>query len=503
LYLVIFSKIISFIILFSNIFSQSNITSNLQALPINKLSQNFYYFINSSTLTRKKLNLRKSYWKISYNTEFAFNNGHPNIDNYGDFSATGSFNSLISTRFEFQNKFIFIEVEPYIIKQENLFDNNDGTWGTWRLTNNYYDTNEKSKVTSNIKQSQIVIHYNGFGIGLGKTNHWWSPGFHSAIVLSSNANSQKSYSLGTFRDIKMGKFSFGSKLLVLPYKSSVGTDLFFSGLKAKLTYHSNPNITLGFYRAYSSGDFSNLSETTTNQSSWTYIDAAKLVIEPLFGQSKKGLSYTIPGTPGFDAWDEVLSGYINLHFPDQYLDIYAEVASDDNRGNMTDLLAHWDHTLGYTLGFKKYSKLNKRLNIFIGAEYLSTKISNTYNPKFYRGGANSPNFYTKSTYDYFTYNGRRLGAHSGTSSDDFILILGFGDYKSLAFFSLNKERHGIKSMGYPELKTELNFTYNRKTSKNQSVFFTFEYEKIKNFGFIQSNISISKLIWIGYSFHIN
>ena len=31
----------------------------------------------------------------------------------------------------------------------------------------------------------------------------------------------------------------------------------------------------------------------------------------LFGQSKSNLDYTQPGTPGFDIWDEILTGYIN------------------------------------------------------------------------------------------------------------------------------------------------------------------------------------------------
>ena len=35
------------------------------------------------------------------------------------------------------------------------------------------------------------------------------------------------------------------------------------------------------------------------------------------------------------------------------MEVYADVASDDNRGNLTDLKAHWDHTLGYQFGFKK------------------------------------------------------------------------------------------------------------------------------------------------------
>ena len=97
----------------------------------------------------------------------------------------------------------------------------------------------------------------------------------------------------------------------------MGSQLYYSGLNAHVTHSSNSAIiTLGLHRTYLSGNFSNLSATTNATDNWTFEDAVRLVIEPLFGQSKKNLSYTIPGTPGFDAWDEVLSGYINFNFPD-------------------------------------------------------------------------------------------------------------------------------------------------------------------------------------------
>ncbi|SVE19655.1 uncharacterized protein METZ01_LOCUS472509, partial [marine metagenome] len=229
-------------------------------------------------------------------------------------------------------------------------------------------------------------------------------------------------------------------------------------------------------------------------------DAARLVFEPLFGQSKRNLDYVIPGTPGFDAWDEILTGFVKLTYPDENLELYVDIASDDNRGNLTDFKAHWDHTLGYMIGLKKFTRF-KRWDTFIGVEYLTTRISNTFNPKFYRGNE-GPNYYAKSIYDYFTYNGRFMGAHSGSSSDDLIFLLGAGNSKSMTFLSYNKERHGIKDITYPELKTEITLTFYKTILKKHIVFLTLEYEKIRNFAFIQDNISESKLIWFGYSFSL-
>ena len=111
---------------------------------------------------------------------------------------------------------------------------------------------------------------------------------------------------------------------------------------------------------------------------------------------------------------------------------------------------------------------------------------------------NTPNYYNKAGYDYYTYKGRIIGAHSGSSSDDLITMFGLGDKKSMFYISYNLERHGIKSMKYPEYKTELNFTYYYQLKHNQKLLITLEYEKINNFGFISRESSINKLFWIGY-----
>ena len=165
-----------------------------------------------------------------------------------------------------------------------------------------------------------------------------------------------------------------------------------SGLRSSLTYHSDPSISIGFNRTYLSAEMIGKDELVNSNLKWGKLDAARLVFEPLFGSVKR-TTLCFRRTPGFDPWDEVLSGFINLKFSNDLI-IYAEIASDDNRGNFTDLRAHWDHTLGYMLGFKKLFKIQD-LNFIIGTEYLSTKESNTLNPSFYRGSPNASNFLFK------------------------------------------------------------------------------------------------------------
>ena len=458
--------------------------------------------ISKNLLNQNLHNSTKPYeFKFSFNINHISNSGHSNLDNNAELFTPGKGANLLSARLDYYNPWLSLSLEPYTISYNRSFKN-ASVPGTFNANNNHSFNNYGGKTKIGFRQSSMILHYNGVGVGYGNMSHWWGPGFHSALALTNNAPSQETYALGTFKDIKVGNFSFGSQIIAMPYKSKNGSQLYFSGLKTHISHHSeHAMITLGFHRTYLSGDFENLSTSTVSSHSWSLLDAVKLVIEPLFGQSKKDLSYTQPGTPGFDAWDELLTGFVKLSFPKVGLSIYGDVASDDNRGNLTDLMAHWDHTLGYQLGFTKNTKIDK-YDVLVGGEFLTTRVSNTFNPKFYRGGE-PPNYYAKSTYDYFTYEGRRMGAHSGSSSYDLIFILGIGTERISTYVSFNKERHGIKSMTHPELKTEYVMSLNRKISDNHSAFITLEYEKIKNFGFIQNNISVSKLVWLGYSFTIN
>ncbi len=444
-------------------------------------------------------NDRKSNFKLSLNAQTILNNGHPNIDNSAEIFVVGSSANFFSARFEYFSTYLSLSLEPYEITHNSIIKI-DGVSGSYQMTNNH--TKIKFNKDTGFRQSKLSLHYKDIGISYGYMSHWWGPGLHSSISLSSNAPSQETFSFGTFKDINLGKFSFGSEVIVMPYTSSFDQEIFFSGLKAHLSYISKSSKSkIGFHRTYLSGNFKNLSSSTISTNSWSIEDAVQLVFEPLFGQSKKNLSYTEPGTPGFDAWDEILTAYAEVDFFEQELRVYAEVSSDDNRANFTDLRAHWDHTLGYLYGFNKIIKLNQN-KLILTAEYLSTKISNTFNPKFYRGDPNKDNYYTKDAYDYFSYENRRIGAHSGTSSDDLFFAIGYAQKNQSTIFTINKERHGIKSMENTELKTEYSLSFYKAINKKNTLFVSVERENIINFGFIENGNSVSNFLWAGIKINI-
>jgi len=438
--------------------------------------------------------------EMSYINQIAYNSNHPNIDNYGEFFALKGINNLSNYRISYSNKWLFLNLEPYISRKQNLSSIEHDQFGVFSSVNNSlynhgYYYRGRDVIRSGFKQSALILHYNGIGLGYGNMSNWWGPGFHSSITLSSNSPGFNSIFFGSFKTINLKKLGFGFRIIISELENHEQMPYYFSGLAAYATYKSEPRLTFGFFRYHLSGG-EDISAITNFEGEWSIKDAAKLIFEPLFGQRKAVMSYTNINTPGYDRWDQVLTGFIDLTFNRSLLKLYIEVSSDDNRANFTDLKAHWDHTLGYMLGFRKYFLFGNN-KIIIASEYLSTKISNTI--KFWRGDLNQPNYYTRKQFDYSTYRGRKYGAHSGPSSDDLIILLGFYSQNKSIFFYYNKERHGIKGLKFPEKKQELNFLYNYDINDHHSIFINIEYEKVYNWLNNQGQVSNSNVLWLGYS----
>jgi hypothetical protein len=234
-------------------------------------------------------------------------------------------------------------------------------------------------------------------------------------------------------------------------------------------------------------------------------DAAKLVFKPLFGSSKKDLTYVgeYEGEPDYwDPWDQLLVGFVNVYFPTSKTYYYFELGTDDSRANLTDLKAHWDHSIGYILGFKKYGIMGNK-SLLIAWEVMSTRNSaNTRNPKFYRGDWRSQNFNGKSIYLESTYQGRRWGAYLPDSNIN-ILMLGFIKNDFSVLFSYNYSRHGIVGKDFPEKKYE---TIMRINIHNKNIIYSLyiENEKIYNYDFKKNIIpQLSNVVGLGIHYNLD
>ncbi len=454
---------------------------------------------NSSLIIRPLINNKNKKFEIHFSNQFVNNSGHPNIDNSGIFNAIDGKTNMVSYTYLINTKYMFVKFSPYRLQRNIKKPDYHKFVNPFAYLNNSIDYQNYDKINFGLNESLLLIHYNGIGFSIGNMSNWWGPGFHSTTGISSNSSNFYSTQFGTYSPLRINKISLQFRFLATELNNSYNNNYFLTGSVFSLGYISNPTINIGFIRYFLSGGFDNIENITGLDKEWQMEDAIGLIFEPLFGQNKTGLDYTNINSPGYDKWDQIITGFGELIFPENNLKLYFELSSDDNRSNLSDLIAHWDHTLGYVFGFRQYFFYGKRV-IFIGFEHLSTKVSNTM--KFWRGDINQPNYYTRKEYDFSSYNGRRYGAHSGSSSDDSILMLGIGDDQSFAQLSFNIERHGIKSKLYPEIKNEFSFIYQTKIAASHSLFIKYEHEKINHYYFINNNKSISNYLWLGYTYSI-
>ena len=441
--------------------------------PLKRIINEQKYLLNNSSLIHPTIDL-SPFTGFQFSTTTFFNSGYTNIDNNGAIIAYPKFTSYSLFSYEVLSRYFYLKFSPIArisSKQSRA---------TKPLENFDFLNGKKNPIINNLKlnQSTLALHYKGLALGVSNENMWFGPGFHSSLSLSNNSEGFKHYFVGTLNQKKISNLGLNFRYFLserLNYDNSI---FYHTALAASLTIYKEPIITLGFSRVYLSGGFDEIS--------WTKNDAAKIVFEPLFGENKTDLDYVgnYENEPEYwDPWDQLLTGFINFNFPQSNLDLYLEFGTDDSRSNFSDLKAHWNHASGYIFGIKKRFFLNKK-SIFLGLEFMSnSNTTNTLNPSFFRGSWNVPNFYNRDTYLFSSYQGRRWAAHSGSDSDDKIVMLGIFDKNYFAILSYNLERHGINSMEYPELKHEVVLRLSREFEQ-----FTFsvylESEKTTNYNFI-------------------
>lgn len=474
-----------------NLLNSANPISNL-LIEHSLASKNKFYPINIIRPSIK--NNHKSFFKVQISNISYNNSGFSNIHNNSEIIAHPGISNYLSYSMTYFSKNIYVKFSPILSNKGNLEQEKS-------LGQSFDYLNDKNgfglKNHNFLNQSSFALHYKGIGAGVSNESMWFGPGFHSSLSMSNNAPGFNHYFIGTLRQYRFGQFGFNFRYFISE-RNNNKSNFYHTALASSMTYYSNPTITLGFNRTYLSGGVDKII--------WTMEDAAKLVFEPLFGSSKTDLTYTgqYEGEPDYwDPWDQLTVGFVNVYFPTSKTHYYFELGTDDSRANLTDLKAHWDHAIGYILGFKKYGIMGNQ-SIFIGLEIMSTKTtSNTLNQKFYRGSFRIPNFYGNSSYLHSSYGGRRWAAHSGSDSDDKIIMIGYVKNDLFIISSYNLERRGIVSQENPEYKNEIILSFRKQINKiSYSLYF--ENEKIYNYNFNQNDIPhISNVIGLGIHYNLD
>ncbi len=389
-------------------------------------------------------------WSVDFRTELFFNDNAPNLENTSDRWIGKGMSFFQGLRFSYTNKFLSLSLEPYYFTNQNKDYSEDWQdyYGT-QIASFNFETDQPwrepkfSKLNDNrphgdepyrkagIREAQIYLHYKGLGFGYSNANMWWGSGYHSSLNMTNNTTGFPYLMIGTIQEQRIKDFGINFQYIFADSLKYNAARPFFTAITSSITYYSEPIITIGFSRSYLTGS-NRTSEKITRK------EAMLIPFEPLYLEDKT-----------VDIWDQTLVGYLTMTFPKVGLVVFVEYGRNDHAWDKDDFIRQPDHTGASVIGFRKYGFFNNP-NLVGGIEYANLMKTKYWNDR------QSADWYDRWNFDYWGYDGRHWGAHSGPDSDDFYLYFGYMSDKLTVIPSFNYERHGVIDNKIPEYEYEYN-----------------------------------------------
>lgn len=427
----------------------------VQADPFYLLEQEKKLFASQKTISknfliRPFLNIADTNlygtWSVGFRTELFFNDNAPNLENTSDRWIGKGMSFFQGLQFVYTNKFLSLSFEPYYFTNQNkdyaepwqdFFHSLHNTVKPKRFDQPYREL-KFSRLNDNrphgdgvysktdVREAQIYLHYKGLGIGYSNANMWWGSGYHSSLNMTNNTTGFPHLMIGTIKEQRYKDFGINFRYFFADTLKENHALPHFTSILSSITYYSKPIITLGFSRTYLSGGRYAEGETITRK------EAMLLPFEKLYLKDKE-----------VDIWDQTLTGYLTMTFPQVGLKVYVEYGRNDHAWGKDDFIRQPDHTGASIIGLRKYGFFNNP-HLIGGIEY-----ANLNKTKYWNDRPNA-DWYDRINYDYWSYNGRHWGAHSGPDSDDFYIYFGYMSDKLSVIPSFNYERHGVIDNKIPE-----------------------------------------------------
>jgi hypothetical protein len=393
-------------------------------------------------------------WSIGFRTELFFNDNAPNLENTSDKWVGKGMSFYQGFRLAYTNKYLSLSFEPYYFTSQNKdyskdwqeyyntqinsFDfETDQPWRMLkfsRLNDNRPHGDESYNITG-IREAQLYLHYNGLGIGFSNANMWWGSGYFTSLNMTNNTRGFPHLMIGTIQEQRIKDFGINFRYIFADSLKYNAAKPFYTAITSTITYYSEPTITLGFSRAYLSGGHYTGGETITRK------EAMLLPFEQLYLEDKQ----TNPEDPlsAVDIWDQILVGYFTMTFSKIGLVVFVEYGRDDHAWDKEDFIRQPDHTAASIIGLRKYGFFHNP-NLVGGIEYANLMKTKYWNDR------KSADWYDRINFDYWSYDGRHWGAHSGPDSDDFYIYFGYMSDQLTIIPSFNYERHGVIDNMIPE-----------------------------------------------------
>jgi len=419
-------------------------------------------------------------------TDYFYNDNVPNLENTGELWVGKGSTFFTALHVDLSHQFFFFSIEPYYQYCENrAFVSHhvvrDHSIDNTEIVDEFNVLNDgPARGTApvnelRLRESQLYLHYEGWGGGISNAGMWWGPSIHNTLNMTTNTSGFPHLVLGTLQEKRYKKFGVNLRYIFAEVGRNI-TKPYFTAVLGSFTYYNDPTITIGAIRTFLSGGI--------NDSEISWQDAALVPFQAFFKETlfeESGLEDPIDV---YERDDQTASGFISLLFPSVNLKLFLEYGWNDHRWDWYDFRAHPDHSAAGIIGFRKYGLFNHP-ELAFGFEYADISRSPFYPHR------ETPDWYDKNEYYYSTNDGRRYAAHSGSDSDDMMIYLAWLSPERSLKVTFDYERHGIiysvlllndtNAFHFPETKLELQLDYRQPLGKGQ-LFIYYEYEYTENLG---------------------
>lgn len=366
-------------------------------------------------------NEKNNSWSLKMRSDFFYNDGAPNLENTSDKWVGKGVSLFTGANISFNSKYFFISSEPYVFTSQNKdYDEPDRITKFMHLNDNQaHDDTPYNRY--GLRETQVYLKYNEFGIGWSNANMWWGSGIHSSLMMSNNTTGFGHLMIGTVNEKRINNWGFNGRYVFSKFGEKSNSKPYYSGFIVNSTYYSKPIVTLGFARSFlSGGEYSNYDMGV--------LEAALLPFE-----------FVTVDNSTDDALNpvaQIYTGYVNIRFPESGLVTFIEYGRNEGPENFKDLLLHPDHSRTYIFGIRKYGLFNN-INLMFGIEYANLTQTAYWQLR------DTPDWNSASQFDYNTYDGRYWGPHSGPDSDDFTIYFAYNNNRFSIIPSINYERHNV------------------------------------------------------------
>ena len=365
----------------------------------------------------------KSIWELKIRSEFFYNSNAPNLENMSDRWIGKGVGHFSSINLSYVSKYFAGSAEPYFFISQNANYNEPERLAKFSRLNDNRPHTDSPYTSYGIRELQIYAKFKDIGVGYSNANMWWGSGMHSSIMMTNNTSGFGHIFLGTVGEKTYKNIGINARYIFSKFDKRSLYQPYFNAFAISLSYYSDNIYTIGVTKSSILGG-------TNDNVSW--IEAATSVFGSGF------IPESVTDDEFLENWnldDRAAVAHFSIDIKKSMLKIFFEIGKNDIVRDINIFLVHPDNALATTLGIRKYELFNLE-QMFFGIEY-----TNLILPRM-QHRVPSGDWYERAIFDYSSYNGRRWVAHSGSDSDDFLLILGWLDDKITILPSINYERHG-------------------------------------------------------------